>query len=160
MSKVTVHVDVNASPDRTFEVFTDLENAADSVRGIERTEILTDGPVGKGTRFRETRIMLGKKATEEMEITEFNPGELFVHEAQSHGCHYISTYRFEPADDATRVSVTFEGRALSFFAKVMTVTLGWMMTGAIRKCLTKDLNDLKEVAEGQPSGHSESQQHE
>ena len=147
MPQVTVDIEINASPLRTFEVFSDLENAAANVRGIQKMEILTEGPVGKGTRFRETRIMMGKEATEEMEITEFTPGELYAHEANSHGSQYISTYRFEPAGDATRVSMTFEGRPQSFMAKVMTLTLGWMMTGMIRKCVGEDFNDLKAVAE-------------
>ena len=87
MSSVTIEIDVNASPGRTFEVFTDLANTGNIVRGIKKMEILTEGPVGTGTRFRETRVMMGKEATEEMEITEFQRGELFVHEAKSHGCH-------------------------------------------------------------------------
>jgi hypothetical protein len=154
MTAVTIEVDVNASPGRTFEVFTDLANTGNIVRGIQKMEILTDGPIGAGTRFRETRVMMGKEATEEMEITIFQPGELFVHEAKSHGCHYISTYRFESVGEATRVSLTFEGRALRFMAKVMTVALGWMMTGAIRKYCTQDLNDLKAEAEKEPGSSS------
>ena len=46
--------------------------------------------------------------------------------------------------------MTFEGRALTFMAKVMTVALGWIMTGAIRKYCTQDLNDLKAEAEKEP----------
>lgn len=151
MPTVTVEIDINASPLRTFEVFTDLANSENVVQGIDRMEILTEGPVGVGTGFRETRTMMGKQATEEMEITQFQPGELYAHEARSHGCHYISTYRFEPAGEATRVVLTFEGRALSVPAKIMNVALGWMMTGMIRKCVMQDFNDLKAEAEKVPA---------
>ncbi|MBM80810.1 MAG: polyketide cyclase/dehydrase [Planctomycetaceae bacterium] len=147
MSALTVDIDIKASPQRAFEVFTDLDNASQNVRGIEKMELLTEGPVGIGTRFRETRIMMGKEATEDMEITEFQPGELYAHEAQSHGCHYISTYRFDPAGEITRVSMAFEGRALSILSKIISGALGWMMTGMMRKCILEDLNDLKAVAE-------------
>ena len=51
-----------------FAVFTDLHRAAERIRGIERLEVLTDGPVGKGTRFRETRIMFRREATEEHRV--------------------------------------------------------------------------------------------
>ncbi len=127
MTTVTIEIDINASPQRTFEVFTDVSRTGEIVNGIEKMEVLTDGPVGVGTRFRETRVMFGKQATEEMEITAFEPGELYVHEAKSHGCHYISTYRFEPAGDGTKVTLTFEGRSLTFLAKLMSGALGWMM---------------------------------
>jgi hypothetical protein len=69
MTAHTFEIDVDASPGRAFEVFTDLANNATVVRGIEKMEILTDGPIGVGTRFRETRVMMGKQATEGMELT-------------------------------------------------------------------------------------------
>ena len=147
MTAVTIEVDINASPERAFEVFTGLRRIDDIVQAIVKMEVLTDGPIGVGTRFRETRVMMGKSATEEMEITQFEPSTLFVHEAKSHGCHYISTYRFETVGDGTRVLLTFEGKALTFMAKVMSAALGWMMTGAIRKCVAADFSDLKAAAE-------------
>lgn len=154
MTTVTIEIDINASPQRTFETFTNLPRMGEVVTAINKMEILTDGPVGVGTRFSETRTMMGKQATEEMEVTQFDPPSLFVHEAKSHGCHYISTYRFEPVGEGTKVTLTFEGRALTFGAKLMTIALGWMMKGAIRKCVGADFNDLKGEAESQPASAS------
>jgi hypothetical protein len=58
-------------------VFTDLDGAAERVDGIQKLEKLTDGPVGLGTRFRETRRMFRKEAAEEMEFTAFEPGRSY-----------------------------------------------------------------------------------
>ena len=93
MTTVTVEIAINTSPQRTFETFTNLPRMGEVVTAINKVEILTNGSVGVGTRFSETRTMMGKQATEEMEVTQFEPPSLFVHEAKIHGCHYISTYR-------------------------------------------------------------------
>ena len=68
---LTVSKQISAPHQAVFEKFTDFAHVAENVRGIERMEILTDGPIGQGTRFRETRIMFNREATEEMEITDW-----------------------------------------------------------------------------------------
>jgi hypothetical protein len=47
--------------------------------------------------------------------------------------------------------MTFGARPLTFMAKVMAAAMGWMMTGMVRKCLVKDLEDLKNAASGTAS---------
>ena len=48
----------------------DVEHAADTLSGIGAVEMLTEGPYAVGTRWRETRSMMGMTASEEMEVTE------------------------------------------------------------------------------------------
>lgn len=69
MTPIRMSTTIQAPPERAFAAFADFPHAARSVSGIERIEMLTDGPVGAGTRFRETRIMFGREATEEMKVT-------------------------------------------------------------------------------------------
>ncbi len=144
---VEVTVEIKAGVEQVFEVFTDLENAAERIADIQKLEFLTDGPVGKGFRWRETRMMFNKEAKEEMEITDFQPPKSFKAEAESHGAHYTSIYRFEPTDQGTKVAMTFEARPLTFIAKIMTFLTGPMMRGMVSKCLTKDMTDLKKYLE-------------
>ena len=74
----TLNRTVNAPIDNVFRVYSDFANAAARIDGIENIEILTDDPIGKGTRFRETRIMFGREYTEEMEITEFEQNKKYI----------------------------------------------------------------------------------
>ncbi len=145
--QITCQTRVNAPVERVFEVFTDLPAAPERVRGIKALEVLTDGPIGKGTRFRETRVMFGKEATEVMEITEFHPNQMYAVEAESCGCHYRSELHFRPDGGATDVRMTFGGTPLTTGAKVMGALMGWMMKGACRKAMDQDFEDLKRVAE-------------
>ena len=56
---------VTAPREVVFEVAADFHNAAElNIQGIDSLEVLTDGPIGVGTRFRETRVMMGKSSTE------------------------------------------------------------------------------------------------
>jgi uncharacterized membrane protein len=144
---MTMDKRINAPVDRVFDVFTDLRSAPQRVRGIKALEVLTEGPVGKGTRFRETRVMWGKEATETMEFTEFRPNSMYAVEANSCGCHYRSEFHFRPDGGATDVRMTFGGTPLTTGAKIMSALMGWMVKGACRKAMDQDLEDLKAAAE-------------
>ncbi len=145
---ITCATTVNAPVQRVFEVYSDLQNAGKNVSAIKSLVLLTPGPVGKGTRFRETRTMFGKDATEEMEITEFNPPRGYTVECRNHGCHYVSTFVFEPAGpSSTSVTMNFKATPLTTPARIMSALTGWMLKGTIHKCMAKDFEDLKHAAE-------------
>lgn len=147
--KISISERIIAPQERVFGLFADLDGFAGRVEGITKLERLTDGPVGVGTRWRETRLMFGKEATEEMEFTVFEPPRRYVVEAESHGTHYRSEYRFEPAGGATDVHMTFEGRPLTLGAKLLA-PLGLLMAGTMKKCFAQDIADLKAAAESKP----------
>jgi hypothetical protein len=151
MSTLTVEIWIEALPARVFEVVTDLARLPERVDAIRKVEILSDGPVGLGTSFRETRVMFGKEATEVMEFTKFDPPRGYVLEAESHGSHYTTFHDLTPENGGTRLSLTFETRAISLMAKILSVTLMPLCRGAMRKALLGDMESLKTVAESTPS---------
>lgn len=122
---------IDAPPEKVFALATDIENWADRMDGIVKVEMLTDGPVGVGTRFKETRIMFKKEAVEEMEVSKFEPDTLFTLRGESCGSIFESTHTFRP---------------VTFFARLMS-PLCSLMAGSMRKCIEKDLDDLKSAAE-------------
>ena len=144
--KISVQSPVNASAQALFSVVTDLENCARIVSGITDCEVLTDGPVGEGTRWRETRVMFGREATEEMEITAFDPPRSYEVSADSHGTRYVTTITVSDNGDTSILEYSFTGTPHSFVAKLMT-PLGWFMKGATRKALEQHVADLKKAAE-------------
>lgn len=148
MASVTVETTIRAAPERVFAIATDLPNIAETVSGIESVEVLTEGPVGVGTRWRETRKMYGKTATEEMRVTGFEPPRSFVAEAESHGAHYTTEFRFEPEGLGTRLTLVFGARPLTLAAKVFSV-VGVLMAGTVRKALEQDMEDVKRAAEAE-----------
>jgi carbon monoxide dehydrogenase subunit G len=147
MVTITVSERIAAPSERVFALFTDLEHAAENIEGIVRLELLTPGPVGVGTRFRETRVFMKKEATEEMEVTALERGRGYTVECTSHGAHYTTDFRFSPDGSETEVVATFHVEPLSFFAKMLKPLAGMMASG-VRKCIEQDMADLKRKAEG------------
>lgn len=144
--KLNLSETVNAPIDRVFDLFADFPNASERIDGIERIEMMTEGPVDKGTRFRETRIMFGKETTEEMEVTRFVPNESYLVEAESCGAHFQSEYRFTSKGDSTLVEMEMTSHPVSLFAKLMS-PLGFLMAGTMKKCMLDDMQQLKKYCE-------------
>ena len=149
MDQITASKHFSAPLETVWEVMADLENAADRIQAIVKLEILTDGPVGQGTRFRETRIMFKKEATEEMEITAWSPPNSYTTEADGCGCHYTTVINCEGDGDGTKVTISMSIVPTSTFGKIMGALMGWMMKGAGAKAFAKDLEDLKVFVESQ-----------
>ena len=144
---VTVLGTINAKPESVFALATNINALTTHYSAIKSAELLTSGEIGVGTRWRETRVMFGREATEELFYTAFDPPTSFVVSCESHGARYDTTFRFRPYLEGTRVDIEFSATATTIPAKIMSILLGWMMTGSVRKCLEADLADLKKAAE-------------
>jgi carbon monoxide dehydrogenase subunit G len=132
---------IEAAPDRVFDALTDFPAAPERIRGIDRIEMLTEGEVGVGTRFLETRIIMRRAATEEMEITAFEPGRSYALECTGCGCLYRTDITVRPDGNAAVVEMDMKTRPLTFFAKLMT-PVGVLMSGPMKKCIAGDLDDI------------------
>ena len=144
---LTCSVRIRGSQQDVFDAISDLENAADRIKAINKVEVLTEGPVGKGTRWRETRTMFGKECTEEMEITEFDSPNGYRVGADSCGCHYDSSFSVRPDGDETVVEMSFRAIPTSIKGRLM-MPMGFLMQGMMKKMVRQDLEDLKAHVEG------------
>ena len=144
----TIHID--APVQAVFAACTDFAGAAGRISSITKMDVITPGPVGKGTKFRETRKMFGKEATETMEVLEFTPNKSYLLGAGSCGCIYRSEFLFAPSGKGTDLTVRFSARPQSFMAKLMSFIMAPLMAGMIRKCFAKDLGEIKASLENPP----------
>ncbi len=142
---------INASPESVFAASTDVARWPETISAITKTEIMTEGPVGVGTTFRETRVMFGKEASETMTFARFDPPREYMLTAASHGCKYETTFTFTPEAGGTRVDMNFKGEPTTFMSKVMSAVMGPMLKGTMVKCIAKDLQDLKANLEEIPA---------
>ena len=137
---------IEATPEEVFALATDFGRAVKVIRAIEKVEMLTGGPVGVGTRFLETRTVLGHSTTQEMEVTAFEPPRLYALACESHGARYLTEVRLAPNRTGTVVELRFEVQPLSFMAKAMAEMLRPMLDSAAG-VLENDLEDLREALE-------------
>ena len=151
MRELVATHDSVATPDNVWRVLTDLDNGASTISAIEKIERL-DGGSGfdVGTTWRETRTMFGKTATEDMTVTELDPGRSYTTEARSHGAYYRSTHFVEPIEGGSRITMAFAAQPTSPISKIFSLTIGRLFDSYTRKALAKDLTDIAAAAERSP----------
>jgi len=146
MASITTSRFVNAPPAAVFAAASDLRNAPARIPSILALDVLTEGPVRQGTRFRETRRMFGREATEEMEMLSFDPPRSYSVGCESCGCRYRSDFTFTPKHGGTELAMSFEATPLTLPAKIMGVLMKPMMKKMIAEC-AKDLDHLADSIE-------------
>lgn len=148
---------IDAPASRVWALICDLEHWPDFIGGVDTVERLDDGTGFEvGTRWRETRTMFGKQDTQVMEVTGLAEGRAYTVEADSRGTHYTSRFTLEDRDGRTDLQVTFGAASGSMATRVLGATLGRLFSGATRKALQRDLDDIAAAAErpddaGQPA---------
>jgi carbon monoxide dehydrogenase subunit G len=142
MPGVTVKKHIAAPQEKVLDHATDIAKWPERMEGIVRVEMLTPGPVSVGTRFRETRVMFKREATEEMEVTGFDRPHSYAVGAESHGCKYRTEFTFKPNSGGTDVEMVFEATPVTVLAKTMSAMMKPML-GKMAEICGKDLDDLK-----------------
>lgn len=152
---VTVSRRLGASPEAVWAVLTDIEREAENLRAVTKAEVLTEGPYRVGTRWRETRRLLGATDTEELWVSVVEENRRTVVEAESRGTHYTTTITLEPEDLGTRVEMTFEATTAQpgRVRRLAWSAFGPLGARATRRMLVQDLADVEAAAarRGAPS---------
>lgn len=147
MPEVVVRRVVAAPRGRLWDLATDLEGAPAVLRQVDRVEVLTRGPFGVGTRWRETRTVLGRSETEEMTVTAVRPGTSYTVEAESRGTRYRSVFRFTDLDGgATEVTLRFGATPSGVATRVLSALTAPLARVAVARALRGDLDDLAAAA--------------
>src|SRR4051812_35173924 len=107
MTTVKVSSHIAAPVERVFQMFTDIDHGAEHVGGIRKIQTLTTGPFALGTRWQETRDLLGRLDDAEMEVTRFELNRTYTLTHHKAGARIDATFTFEPLDGTTTVSIEF-----------------------------------------------------
>lgn len=147
--QVTVERRMAAPAGQVWETLTDIEGSPRMIGGVERVELLSEGPFGVGTRWRETRRIFGKEATEEMWVTASDAPKRYVVESDSRGVHHASEVTLTPEqDDVTTVRLTLDSETeKQSLSGEMGKFLGGIGSKALANALSKDLDDIAAAVE-------------
>ncbi len=142
MKPLLCRYSTSASPDRVWAVASDFPNAVDNIKAITRIEILTSGPIGSGTRFREWR---GRQAAD-MEITAWSPPHSYSLRGYAMGTEFVSEIRCVPEGQGTRLEMEIQVNPRTFGAKILSPLISLMSKMMVKTCV-KDLEDIASAAE-------------
>jgi len=149
--KIQVAIDIHAEPQKVWKTITDVNSWQSMIRGIEKIEVLKQPEKGLiGLKWKETRILFGKSATEIMWVTAVEPGKGYTVNAESHGARYITEISIEQKTDCCRLTQEFQSIPQTLGAKILGFIFGTMMKKSIIKGLESDLADIKAAIENSP----------
>lgn len=151
MKPVILSRDIDAPPAVVFAAISEPGGFSKHCTAVTAVEVLTEGPVRVGTRFRETRVMMGKPHSEVFEVTDIDPPRSFSLRCDSCGVRWTSRFTVEPAGRGSKLSMTMDGACLTFAAKLMT-PLFLVMRGSMVKMIAKDFDDVKASVEREARG--------
>ena len=143
MAKTVITRSIDAPVEVVFKTVSDIKHFSEAIPGIVNIEILSDTQTGVGTRFRETRVMNGKEASTELEVTEYVENERVRLVADSHGTVWDTVFTVKPAGDSTELTMVMDARPYKLAAKLMNP----MVKGMIQKAIESDMDAVKKYCE-------------
>ena len=152
MSTVAVTRLVEAPISAVWRVFTDLPSRCERLSTVIAVELLTRGPFGAGTVWRETRTMAdGAEITEEFRVDECVVPDRFVVTSPGIGAEYRMTYTFVPVLEGrhrggTMVTVVQDGTPTAPAGRFLALVFGGLAARTVEGALRRDLDDLAAAA--------------
>ena len=146
--KIAVDIEIEKPKETIWSAITDIENFSNMISSIIDLKILNrpeDGIVG--LKWKETRLMFGKEASEIMWITESVENEYYCTRAESHGSVYITKLSLSETARNTLLTMSFTGEAQALIVKIVSACMGVFIKSSMKKLLCKDLEDIKKYVE-------------
>lgn len=152
MSTVAVTRFIDAPVSHVWQVFTDLPARVGWLSTVTAVEVVTTGPFGVGTVWRETRtIPDGTRVTEEFRVEQADPPGRFRVTSPGIGADYRTTYTFTPVEvgrhrGRTLATVVQEGAPTAAYGRFLALVFGGLAARTVEGALRQDLTDLATVA--------------
>lgn len=134
----TVHID--RPPADVFSYLTEVEKVPEWQSSA--LEVSAEGEIGAGTRIREIRNFLGRRAESTLEVIEYEPGRRFSLRVVSGPLPFEVRHALTPEGEGTRLDWVAEADT-SRFPKLAVR----MMAGTAERQFKGDLERLKRVLE-------------
>ena len=117
---------IEADPEVVFQALHDTDLAPQIVESVVRSEQLTEGEVGVGTRFAETRMVNGEEATSELEVTVFEPNTRYSVSNVTEGITSVYNYHLTPENGGTRIKLVAEVSAGGLKKVIVPAVVGML----------------------------------
>lgn len=127
-----------------FQYMASMENVHELMPNVVKMEKITDGEIGKGTKFIETRSVRGKEIQAPVEYVQYEQDRLFSTSTNSNGLITEYHYKFHEIEEGTQVE--FEA-----FVKTSGIIMRLTKRFIVNMMKREDgyqLHYLKEMLEG------------
>ncbi len=118
---------INRPIEEVFTYVSDLTHSAEWQNGLVEVRMVSEGPVGVGTRYAFVRSFMGKKMEASNEIEEFVPNSKIAFKTTSGPIPLEASYLFESTGRETKLTSTIEmhpGGFISLAEPLISASLG------------------------------------
>jgi uncharacterized membrane protein len=146
VTKLTKSIEIEASPEKVFDFVTDMEKLNEIMKGDQKGEITSKGPVGVGTTMHLVAEAGGSKTEWDMEVTEFVKNKkISTRTIGASKFKMQGSYTLEPTAKGTKLTTTTDYELpYSILGKVIDK----LKVGKdIEKESEKELRDMKKALE-------------
>lgn len=142
---ITVSRPVAAAPHLLFAVIADIRSRSRVITAVSRVEMLSEGPVQLGTRFREWRIVGGREHGSVFSVTAVEAPRTLTLKGERDGMEFIVAYRIEGLDVGSRLTLTFRRDRAPLAIRLRDLARALTRRG-IRQDLERELADIAGAA--------------
>ena len=142
---VTAGVHIARSRDDVAAYVVNPENDAAWIGGIRSARMLTEPPVGVGTRVARVASFMGKRIEYTPEVVTYEQDSLLAMKTDKTFDMSIS-YEFEDSGDGTIAGIRIQGAGSAFF-ELAAPLLG----PTVKRSIKSDLSNLKAILEALPA---------
>src|SRR5262245_18571915 len=141
---VEAQVTINGSRDAVWAAITNIENASETISGIEDIEVLETPANGLvGLRWRETRMLLGKPATAEKRITDAAENAFYKTRAEDNGFVFLSTMSIsESSNGSITLTSSHDSQPTGIVARLLSIPMVLFFKGVAKKDILKDIYNI------------------
>lgn len=146
---IAVSRSIAAAPEQVWQVVTDLDGARNFLPDMVSIERLAGPTYDVGTRWRETRKLFGKEASEEMEVVAVEPYRSTELHAFNSGMFYRTGFRLTPTASGTDLEMSLVGELhnATLFQKLMSKVMGTLGARATEKSMVSELEAIAREVE-------------
>jgi ribosome-associated toxin RatA of RatAB toxin-antitoxin module len=138
MTTFETSIEIDASPQRVWQVMSDVEKWHEWTASIRRIEILTPKPLAVGG---QARVEQPKLSPTFWTVTDWQPNRGFAWESRSLGLRSLGEHWIEPTQSGSRVILRLRFTGLISFA------VGWMAGKLINDYMRLEAEGLKKRSE-------------
>ena len=115
MITTRVTIQINRPIDEVFAFVTDPANFPRWAGALVKESRQTSpGPIGVGTTFTQTNMLMGRRFVSEMRVVTYDPNSRFDYETTSGPIRFAGHYTFASADGGTRFTSVDESEPSGF----------------------------------------------
>jgi carbon monoxide dehydrogenase subunit G len=134
-------ITIRKTPKEIFPYLNDAEKIQQWT-GVKNMRLLTDGPVGIGSKFAQTIAFLGQSFESVTEVTAYDEPQSLAIKSTSGPMPFEQRMTLSPTEEGTKLEIVAEGEPGGFFKLAQP-----LLAPALHKQLQDQLGKLKRLAE-------------